>query len=192
MHGRITAFLCLLALTPWSAPASANAIVAVDTDVSLSGSQSLGSAIVGDQFSVDILIDIIDLGESLNGFEFDLAFDPTVLSAVSVVAGDFLLSPVFTLQTVLGPDIVEFAQVTVGSGGATGSGTLARVVFEVVGLGSSILDLTTVVLAQPFGVPLNVGEARNAAVAATAVPEPSAALVFAAGVLILHHSVRRQ
>ena len=136
--------------------AGAAPIVSVDADTATPGIQSTSSVGGALSLSVDIVISGVEASSPLNGFELDLDFDPTLLSAVSVSDGGFLLAPTFVVQNTLGILSVEFAEVTLGPGGAIGSGVLATVVFDVIGDGTSALDLNDVVLAAPFGEPIPI------------------------------------
>lgn len=100
----------------------------------------------GSMFSVDIYAaDINDLF----GFEFKLKYDPTVLTAIDVIIGDFLLPDYQEwykeVNGALGYVWYAVTQVT-GEVGASGYGTLALIIFSVNGPGATILDLTNSLL----------------------------------------------
>jgi hypothetical protein len=137
----------LFSLLLFSSAASALPIVSVDADASGAGVQS--SATVGTgTIQIDIVISDVDPSQPLNAFELDLVFDPTVLDALSVVDGGFLASPVLVVQRNVGLVRVQFAEVSVGGGTASGGGTLATITFQTVAPGTSALDLQNVVLLE--------------------------------------------
>ena len=88
---------------------------------------------------------------NLGGFEFTLSYDPGVLNATGVIQGTFLgatgrivncLTPHFSVGS------VEWTCVTLGDSppGPNGNGILARVRFDAVEQGSSVLHLSDVTL----------------------------------------------
>jgi hypothetical protein len=165
----ILAGACVLAATP---VALAVPIVSVDAP---------GTVSAGSSFSVDITISGVD---NLNGFELDLLFDPSVLAAVFVSDGGFLGAPVFEVQNDIGLMKVEFAEVILGPGGASGAGVLATIGFDALLPGVSVLDLQNVLLAAPFGVPIPVGVLGGSVAVAplvAVIPEPTASLLYAVG-----------
>jgi hypothetical protein len=161
---------------------SAIPLVSVDADSGLPGIQSTSEVSLGSTVVIDITVTDIEAGAPLNGFEFDLLFDATVLSPLSVVDGGFLLDPVFVVQESLGGLVVEFAEVTLGPAGAFGDGVLARVTFDTIGLGISTLDLDSVILSAPFGVPISTNVTDGSV---NVVPEPSTAIYLTLGLGVL-------
>ena len=157
---------------------------------------SPGLVDAGTSFSVDIMISDVDPLEPLNGFELDLIFDGSVLTATSVVDGGFLLAPTFVVQNSIGAVSVEFAEVTLLPFGASGAGTLATITFDAILPGFSDLDLTNVVLAAPFGVEISLAEVRDGSVtvrdSVNAIPEPSGMLLSAIGLSIVGVRIRRR
>lgn len=181
MWGKILLMVAVLGF--WGSVAWAVPIVSIDLDPDTAGIQSVRSVIPPTSFSVDVVISGVDVLETLNAFELDVAFDPAILDPTSVVSGGFLLAPVFTVQMVLGALEVEFAEVTLLPFGASGSGVLATIGFDVIGVGTSVLDLNDVILSAPFGVEitpvtLNDGELN-------AIPEPATILLFGTGLAAL-------
>jgi len=176
------AALLLLSTTAQALPII-SPTVSIDADPNTAGVQSSITVHHGDTFDVDVWISDVDASTPLNGFEFDLFFDAAHLSAVSVVDGGFLAAPVFTFQNTIGAVSVEFAEVTLGPGGASGSGALATISFLVQGpQGASALDLQNVVLSASFGVPIATAAIVDGAVGV--VPEPTGAVLFAVGLLV--------
>ena len=115
--------------------------------VSISPSSS--SALVGNSLSVDIAIDGIS---DLYAFQFDLAFDPAVLRADDVLEGAFLGGGGTTffisgfIDNTLG--IVSFtANSLIGAvPGVTGNGPLATLAFTALGIGTSAVTISNLVL----------------------------------------------
>ncbi len=73
------------------------------------GVQSTIDSVMGNALIIDIVVHGIESTQPLLAFEFDLSFDSSFLSAMSVVDGGFLLAPVFEVQNVIGPSEIEFA-----------------------------------------------------------------------------------
>jgi general secretion pathway protein D len=103
----------------------------------------------GDTLSLDIKVtDVTDL----YGFQFDIGFSPSILSATAVTEGAFLPSGGSTLfipgtiDNVLGT-ISFTADSLVGPiPGVTGSDMLASVSFQAVGAGTSAVSLSNIIL----------------------------------------------
>jgi hypothetical protein len=99
----------------------------------------------GDTFVVNITItDAYDLSETV----FNVTWDPLVLTALSIVEGDFLdPAATFTAITTTHDDILynmTMATTFINyshSVGVTGSGTLAKITFEVQSRGGSVIEL---------------------------------------------------
>jgi hypothetical protein len=132
MRNRLALAILLALVVSGAQQIQAAPIVAVDTDPGTPGIQSSSELFGVASFSVDIVISGVDAGAPLNGFEFDVHFDPSLLLAVSVLDGGFLLDPIFVVQNDIGSMSVEFAEVTLLPAGASGSGVLATIVFEVI------------------------------------------------------------
>lgn len=194
MHARLVLALSFALFLGGAEAALAAPIVAVDTDPGAPGIQSSSDLTGLASFSVDIVIKDVDAANPLNGFEFDLDFDPAVLTAVSVLDGGFLLDPKFVAQNSVGSMSVEFAEVTLLPTGASGSGVLATIVFDVVADGASLLDLNDVVLAAPFGRPIAAAGIFDGkvGVGGDPIPEPTAPLSFAAGLLCVVYDLSRR
>ncbi len=74
---------------------------------------------------------------------------------------------------------VNFAEFSLTASGSFGTGVLATVTFDVIGLGSSALTFNDVILSQPFGIQLVPVTLNNASV--NAVPEPGTMLLLGTG-----------
>jgi hypothetical protein len=179
--------LSIAALLALANRAAAAPIVSVDVDVLTPGIQSSFDVDVGESFLVDVVIEGVEAGASLNAFSIDLGFDSALVSATGVADGGFLLAPVFVLLQDLTAPEVNFQEVTLGPVGAVGSGTLARVSFEANSAGTLALDLNDVTLSQPFGVAISDFSVNDGGIrvmpAATAVPEPGTEILLMLGVL---------
>jgi hypothetical protein len=158
-------------------------IVAVDLDPSTPGIQDSLSVQPFDSFVADIVVVGVEEGSPLNGFEFDLDFEPAGGSPQSVVNGGFLLDPVMIVQQVLGSIRVEFAEVSIGPAGAFGDGILAKITFNTFGPGEALLDLNNVILSAPFGVSIPIANVADASI--SVVPEPGTLPLLALGLLLL-------
>jgi general secretion pathway protein D len=112
---------------------------------------SAGSATVssGQTFTVPVSISGVS---DLFAFQFDLAFDPTILQLQSISEGSFLSS---AGSTIFSPGTIDntagtattTADTLTGLGpGASGSGTLADFTFQAIATGTSALTLSGVIL----------------------------------------------
>ena len=179
------------------APALGAPLLAIDVDPATPGIQSERDVLLGDMFTADVVIIGVDAAEPLSGFELDLGFDPSVLAAVSAIDGDFLLPPVFNLESVIDNVVGEvgFSSITLDSTGASGDGVLATLGFSVLAAGVSMLDLSEVLLSAPFGEPIEIGELTGATVRVepqAGVPEPNAIAIFALGCVAMVAAARRR
>lgn len=165
--------LCAVAALPLAAQAQAT----------LSAVPASGTVAVGSPLSV-----AIDIGNvtDLYAYQFTLSFNAAVLQATGVVNGSFLDGAGTTFFDAGSIDnTAGTVSFVVGSligpiAGATGSGPLASVSFNVTGFGSSTLTLSDVLaLDSTLGdITLQITGG-----AVTAVPEPGAWLMFSAGLL---------
>ena len=168
-------------------------LVSVDVDPATPGVQTTTSVTNGGSLTVDIVIGGVEDAAPLNGFEFDLLFNPSLLAATGVVEGGFLLDPVFVApppgtQIDNSAGSVEMAAATLLPIGASGSGVLASIGFDTLAVGTSVLDLDNVLLSAPFGVPIEFEGLQDGSVEitpGTAVPEPLIPALLAGGLLAL-------
>ena len=105
----------------------------------------------GDKFGLDLMVeDSTDLA----GWQFDIAFNPGVLSAVSVTEGDFLSkdggNTFFETGEIdnTGSEITGMGGVLISRSGISGAGTLFSIIFEAKAAGEGQLQLHNVKLAS--------------------------------------------
>jgi hypothetical protein len=141
----------------------------------------------GDPFSLGVSIAGVS---DLYAFQFDLGFDPAILSAVAVTEGPFLPSggSTFFLPGTIddGSGTITFnADSLIGPvPGVDGSGILAVIQFGALAPGNSAISLSNVQLFDSNLNPINF-TTLNGAVAVQAVPEPSAFLLVLAAVCLM-------
>lgn len=142
----------------------------------------------GQNFSLDISItDAIDL----YAFEFDLAFDPAILSAGSITEGPFLptggAATFFidgTIDNTAGTIAFTADSLLTAIQGVDGSGILARVDFQSLGVGTSSVTLSNVILLDSAGGDITATTVDGGVTVhqpVTGVPEPSTWLLLATG-----------
>jgi general secretion pathway protein D len=137
----------------------------------------------GQHFSLNAFItDVTDLF----AFEFDLAFDPTVLSTISVIEGPFLPGGGSTFFV---PGSIDntVGTITLTSGtligpipGVSGSGILATINFQALALGTSPVTLSNVLLLDSNLADITASTADGTV---SAVPEPSTLILLITGIL---------
>ena len=148
---------------------------------------------VGDTFALDVLVDDV---AGLYAYQFDLAFDPSIVRAVDVAEGSLLASGgaatsfapgaidnlfgtvLFTGNTLLGP-----------APGASGGGVLARLRFQALAEGLTPLSLGNVVLLDAALDGIG-GTAFGRSIEVTAVAEPASALLAGLGLAALAATLR--
>lgn len=171
--------------------ASAGMSAAASAAAVLSVSASPNPAVVGSTVDLSILIDDID---NLYGYQFSLAFDPTVLRATAVTEGDFLAGGGNTSPGVGGIDNATGAVSYVynllqgPAAGVSGSGTLAHIRFDVIGIGSTPLTFSDALFIGANNAAIDV---RIDSTPLQAVPEPATYLMMGAGLIGLATLRRR-
>ncbi|GJL65048.1 MAG: hypothetical protein NPIRA05_00190 [Nitrospirales bacterium] len=183
-HITFSIFFCFLIFVPKVAAVS----LSLDVDPSTAGIQSSRTVVIGNPVSVDVVVS--DLTDTLQGFEFDVDYNPSVLTATSVVSGGFLPTPLVIENDVVPPD-VNFAEVNLGVSTAMGNGVLTSMAFNTVGLGTSSLLLSDVILSGVTG-PGNIFEITPVTFEdgsitvddggdVAPIPEPATVLLFGTG-----------
>lgn len=178
--GRLGATLALLmALAP---DAGAVPLLSIDADPATPGIQSSHTVAVGALVGVDLVVSGLEAVSPLQAFELDLAFDASLLTALSATPGDFLLPVLFVGRNEIGPASIGLTVASLG-GGAAGGGVIAHLQFQVTAEGLAFLTLQNVLLSAPFGEAIPGTLLAGAAL--RAVPEPGTAALLAAGILAL-------
>lgn len=143
---------------------------------------------VGDTFTLDVLVEQVP---DLYAFQFDLAFDPTLVQAGAVMEGDFLSAGgratfflpgaidniagtvSFTANTLVGPGPV-----------VSGDGIVVHLTFNALAPGHSDMTFGNVILLDSSLAELAT-TAIDGAIVVTAVPEPASAALFGLGLAAL-------
>lgn len=187
----VICFVVGLTLNPSTATASPIATLSI--------LPSSTTASTGDTFALDVSIgDVSDLF----AYQFDIAFDPSVLQASDIIEGDLLATGGTTfylpgaIDNVLG-NITFTANSLFGAiSGVSGSGTLATIHFAAAAAGTSPISLSNVVLLDSGFADISAafvdGSATVRAVdSPMPVPEPATLALIASG-LVLASSRRRR
>ena len=145
----------------------------------------------GDPLSLDITInDVADI----YAFEFDLSFDPSILSAIGITEGPFLAAGGATsflpgsIDNALGTVSMTGDSLLGPIPGVTGSGTLATIDFIALAVGTSPVDLSGIVVLDSDLNDVFVGTVNGSV---NVVPEPST-LILVGGSLAVLGLRRRQ
>lgn len=163
----------------FSSPVWADAIVSIAPATSTVG--------VGGTVTLDVNIEgAVDL----YAYQFDLSFDPTIVSAVSLTEGTFLTSGGGTtlffagpIDNVAGNILFNLDLLTGPISGVNGNGTLAILTLSGLTAGTSSIDIANAILLDSTFNQTNATlESGALTVNSTAVPEPSTALLLLAGV----------
>jgi hypothetical protein len=177
--------LCLLVLFCFSLPAVADPL-----PVTLSIQPSYSSVAAGNLFQVSVNISPVT---NFFAFQFNISFDPAILSAVSVTEGTFLPS---TGNFFSGFDdgfgtISYVADALNGPAGITGQGTLAILQFRALGPGASGINLSDIILlnADQADIPFNISNGTVNVEAS--VPEPGVLLLLSLGLIAVAFATSR-
>jgi general secretion pathway protein D len=127
---------------------------------------------------------------NLSAFQFDLTFNPNVLSATSVVEGSFLSgagSTFFISGTIGNGSIANIADTLIGPGpGANGSGTLVIIYFSALRPGQSSINLSNLIALNSTGGQISLSlQSGNVNVGSAIVPEPESLVYVLTGLLAL-------
>jgi hypothetical protein len=169
------ALLSFVVIVFGAVPARADSVVSIQPSVSIPG--------VGETF--DVLVEISSVSD-LYAFQFDISFDPAILSAIDVTEGSFLPGGGFTFFIPgsidnIGGSISFTADILLTAvSGVSGSGTLADLQFQALTVGTSPVNLSNVILLDSnlSDIPYNTS---NGSV--SPVPEPSTMLLLGSGLI---------
>jgi hypothetical protein len=136
----------------------------------------------------------------LYGFQFDIDFDPAILSAAGVAEGAFLPGPTM-LTTSFVPGLINNSAgdiAFIGDSresnvpGLNGGGVLVSIGFTALNIGTSSIDLTNIVLLNS-SLSATAVAAAPGTVVVVAVPEPrSVVLAFSCLALVALSRLRRK
>ena len=162
--------------------AAATPILSIDADPGQPGIQSTRSVAVGSSFDVLVWIEEVEAAHPLHAFELVLSHG-AASNVSSVTLGAFLGAGALLLPGASVPGGVEIAATRIGPGGSSGAGALAIVHMTALALGSASLDPLSVLLSEPFGVPLAATSLQGATI--QVVPEAGTAALLLAGLLAI-------
>ncbi len=152
---------------------------------------------VASSFSLDVVVSGLGTGgaPSVGGFQIQLAYDPGLLLAQSVAFGTELGSGAQVLESSsFGGGQVTLNAVSLLSPGALdtlqgSSVTLGTVTFQRLTAGMGSVDFASVLISDAFALALPIDATSPARIGA-AIPEPTAGLVYAVGLLVLRGALR--
>jgi len=137
----------------------------------------------------DVFVDVSSVTD-LYAFQFDIGFNPAIISAISLTEGPFLPSGGTTLFF---PGVIDNAAGTItftadtligAIPGVSGSGSIADIQFQALALGTSPIGLSNVLLLDSSlsDIAFNTANA-SVDVSSTAVPEPTTILLLGSGLI---------
>lgn len=150
-------------------------------------------------FGTPLTLDLLVTGVSdLYGYNFSLSFDPHLLNAIGSTEGSFLTTGGATsfyggtIDNAAGTISFGFDTLLSHVPGVTGSGTLAHLMFNVLGGGTTALTFSDVLFVDSNSALLSVqAQDRNLLVLAP-VPEPATVALMAIGLAGLAAMRRRK
>ena len=136
---------------------------------------------IGDSFSVDIVIDSIS---DLAGFEFDLNFDFTLVTATTIISGDIFGFDTVEISNSLAPGVATFSEATLAFSGVniTAPTVIATISFDTLAAGVSSLNIVNALLSDSLGDPIPDPTVINSSIQ---VDQPSNGNVPLPGVWLL-------
>jgi hypothetical protein len=143
--------------------------------------EPVSSTILGSNL-VDLNVNVTDVTD-LYAYQFDIAFDPFTVSAISVTEGSFLAGGGATLFVA---GVIEFGAIRFTANtllgpapGVSGSGTLATIQFRGASVGISPITPENIILLDSASgdIPADV-QSGSITVAGTGIPEPNSGLLL--------------
>jgi len=136
----------------------------------------------------DVFVDISSVTD-LYAFQFDISFDPAILSAASVTEGSFLNGGGLTffisgtINNIAG-SITSIADTFLSPlPGVSGSGTLADLKFQALAVGTSSIGLSNVTLLNSTLSEIVFNLNNGSASVTSSVPEPTTMLLLGFGLV---------
>ena len=154
------------------------AVLPARADSILSIQPSLSTPNVGSVF--DVFVNISNASD-LYAFQFDISFDPTILSAMSVTEGSLFPGSGITTETIdnTSGSISFIADVLTGApSGVSGDGTLADLTFQAVSEGTSPIALSNMILLDFDLSDIPFSKTDGTVSPTSSVPEPTALLLL--------------
>jgi Cohesin domain/PEP-CTERM motif len=138
----------------------------------------------------DVFVDVSSVTD-LYAFQFDIGFDPAILSAIGATEGPFLPSGGTTffipgfIDNTAGTISFNADSLTSAISGVSGSGSIADIQFQALALGTSQIDLSNVLLLDSSlsDIAFNTANASVDVISTAAVPEPSTILLIGSGLI---------
>ena len=160
--------------------------------VSLDFVPATQTVMLGDSVMVDLVISGLGNGvdPSVGDFDLDVTYDSSILTATGVTFGPFLGDGIDSFQDsdVLTPGLIDLAELSLlfDLSGQPGSFTLATLSFNTVGVGTSALILTQVIVEDAFAQDLSPTVGTGSITVETGgptnpIPEPGTILLFGSG-----------
>lgn len=158
---------------------------------------SLQSVTVSDSFDVALTISGLTAGAapSLSIYDINVLFDSSIFAFSGVVFGDPVLGDQLAFGFSLTDDeliaggvrVFELSLdsvVTLNTFQA-GAFTLATLSFDAIAAGTSTFTPDNLILGDAYGEPLYVDEVLGSSASASVIPEPSSAILFVIGALVM-------